>query len=100
MKSFTLLRIGLYVLLAWVCSFPLFAQDVVHKAPAPLYRDPVTDGAADPVVVWNQEAKSWWMLYTSAGQTWMRRMWRIVMERKLVWPNRQIMDKPGCIGEH
>ena len=64
MKSFTLLRIGLYVLLAWVCSFPLFAQDIVHKAPAPLYRDPVTDGAADPVVVWNQEAKSWWMLYT------------------------------------
>lgn len=64
MKSFTLLRIGLYVLLAWVCGFPLFAQDIVHKAPAPLYRDPVTDGAADPVVVWNQEAKSWWMLYT------------------------------------
>lgn len=41
----------------------LFAQSV-HVAPAPLYRDPVTDGAADPVVVWNPVDKCWWMLYT------------------------------------
>src|SRR6266540_257697 len=34
-------------------------------APKPLYRDPVYDGAADPVVVWNQQAKTWWMFYTS-----------------------------------
>ena len=32
--------------------------------PAPLYRDPVFDGAADPVLVWNPERKAWWMLYT------------------------------------
>lgn len=32
--------------------------------PAPLYRDPVTDGAADPVLVWNKQEKKWWMLYT------------------------------------
>src|SRR6476620_9005692 len=36
----------------------------VHIAPAPLYRDPVTDGAADPVIIWNRQEKSWWMLYT------------------------------------
>lgn len=36
----------------------------VRQAPAPLFRDPITDGAADPVVVWNKEEKSWWMLYT------------------------------------
>ncbi|MEJ7676964.1 MAG: family 43 glycosylhydrolase [Segetibacter sp.] len=36
----------------------------IHAAPAPLFRDPVTDGAADPVVIWNREEKSWWMLYT------------------------------------
>ncbi len=44
----------------------------------PLFRDPVHDGAADPVVVWNRERKSWWMLYTnrradladSNGVTW------------------------------
>jgi hypothetical protein len=35
-----------------------------HPAPAPMYRDPVTDGAADPVVFWNRQEKCWWMLYT------------------------------------
>lgn len=40
------------------------AADKIHIAPAPLFRDPVTDGAADPVVIWNREEKSWWMLYT------------------------------------
>lgn len=35
-----------------------------QKAPAPLFRDPVTDGAADPVMIWNREEGSWWMLYT------------------------------------
>ncbi|MDO8543171.1 MAG: family 43 glycosylhydrolase [Opitutaceae bacterium] len=34
-------------------------------APKPLYRDPVHDGAADPVVVWNPHAKRWWMFYTN-----------------------------------
>lgn len=33
--------------------------------PAPLYRDPMFDGAADPVVVWNRAEKNWWMLYTA-----------------------------------
>ena len=35
-----------------------------HKAPAPMFRDPVTDGAADPVVFYNHAEKAWWMLYT------------------------------------
>lgn len=64
MKHFTLLRICLCIGLSFLMGWPVHAQDVIHKAPAPLYRDPVTDGAADPVVVWNKEAKSWWMLYT------------------------------------
>jgi hypothetical protein len=34
-------------------------------APRPLYRDPVHDGAADPVVVWNRAKQAWWMLYTN-----------------------------------
>ncbi|MBI4659264.1 MAG: glycosyl hydrolase [Verrucomicrobia bacterium] len=34
-------------------------------APKPLYRDPVFDGAADPVVLWNPHAKRWWMFYTN-----------------------------------
>lgn len=36
----------------------------IHAAPAPLFRDPITDGAADPVIVWNRDEKSWWMLYS------------------------------------
>lgn len=39
------------------------AQQVRQPA-APLFRDPVFDGAADPVVIWNRHEKSWWMLYT------------------------------------
>jgi hypothetical protein len=34
-------------------------------AAVPLFRDPVHDGAADPVVVWNRARKTWWMLYTN-----------------------------------
>ena len=34
----------------------------VQTASVPLFRDPVHDGAADPVVVWNRARKTWWML--------------------------------------
>jgi len=34
-------------------------------APKPLFRDPVFDGAADPIVVWNPHVKRWWMFYTN-----------------------------------
>ena len=34
-------------------------------APKPLYRDPVYDGAADPVLVWNRADKKWNMFYTN-----------------------------------
>ncbi|MES2775987.1 MAG: glycosyl hydrolase [Bacteroidota bacterium] len=34
-------------------------------APKPVYSDPVFDGAADPVIVWNAEKKKWWMFYTN-----------------------------------
>ena len=47
-------------------------------AAVPLFRDPIHDGAADPVVVWNRARKTWWMLYTNrradlaggGGVTW------------------------------
>ena len=32
---------------------------------APLYRDPMFDGAADPVVVFHRERGEWWMFYTA-----------------------------------
>jgi hypothetical protein len=33
-------------------------------APKPLFRDPVYDGAADPVVIWNRGERKWFMFYT------------------------------------
>lgn len=32
---------------------------------APLFRDPVYDGAADPVIIWNRHEKQWWIFYTN-----------------------------------
>jgi len=32
---------------------------------APLFRDPMHDGAADPTVIWNRGEQSWWLLYTN-----------------------------------
>lgn len=31
---------------------------------APLFRDPIYDGAADPVIIWNPFEKTWWLFYT------------------------------------
>jgi hypothetical protein len=36
-----------------------------RPTPAPLYRDPIHDGAADPTLAWNREERCWWMLYTN-----------------------------------
>ena len=32
---------------------------------APIYVDPVLDGAADPTVIWNAGRREWWMFYTN-----------------------------------
>ena len=34
-------------------------------APAPLYRDPIFDGAADPSLIWNDKERAWWVFYTN-----------------------------------
>lgn len=36
---------------------------------APLFRDPIYDGAADPVIIWNHEANEWWLIYTNRRAT-------------------------------
>ena len=41
------------------------AEPAGNVAPKPLFRDPVYDGAADPVVVWNPHVRRWWMFYTN-----------------------------------
>lgn len=37
----------------------------MNESPAPLFRDPIYDGAADPTLIWNHQEESWWLLYTS-----------------------------------
>lgn len=34
-------------------------------APKPVFRDPIYDGAADPIVIWNPLVSKWWMYYTN-----------------------------------
>jgi len=53
----------LFLLFAFSAS--VYAQNQGILANKPLYRDPVYDGAADPVVVWNPKVKRWWMFYTN-----------------------------------
>jgi hypothetical protein len=36
----------------------------VEKAPAPLYRDLVFDGAADPAIIYNRDRNAWFIFYT------------------------------------
>jgi hypothetical protein len=42
-----------------VSSLPAHAD-----TPAPMFRDPITNGAADPTLVYNPLVKQWWMFYT------------------------------------
>jgi hypothetical protein len=58
----------------WVFGFLVFGfPNAQQKAEAgegkvaskPLYRDPVYDGAADPVLVWHPDEKKWLMFYTN-----------------------------------
>lgn len=55
------LALPLLVLVACTTPTPRCAPE---RTPAPLYRDPVYDGAADPALVWNPFRRVWWMLYT------------------------------------
>jgi hypothetical protein len=32
---------------------------------APLFRDPIYDGATDPTIIWNREERCWWIVYTA-----------------------------------
>jgi len=57
--------------LVFLCSLlgllatPFLAADPAAIAAKPLFRDPVFDGAADPVVIWNPSVQRWWMFYTN-----------------------------------
>ena len=48
-----------------VFTISIVSAQKQHIAPKPLFVDPVFNGAADPVVVWNKQAKKWFMFYTN-----------------------------------
>lgn len=80
-------------------------KETDNKAPKPLYRDPIHDGAADPVVIWNQKEKKWFMFYTNRranvegldGVTWVHGT-RIGIAESLdggvTWQYRGLCDIP------
>lgn len=41
------------------------AKEVLRIPKAPLFRDPIHDGAADPMVIYNEQEKAWYMFYTN-----------------------------------
>ncbi len=49
------------------CNADCSEQGVL--APKPVFRDPVYDGAADPVLLWNPQVQKWWMFYTNRRAT-------------------------------
>ena len=57
--------------LIWACLFgaacgtPPSRTRETRVPPAPLYRDPVFDGAADPSLIWNDKERAWWVFYTN-----------------------------------
>lgn len=64
-KSLLLFLLTFPLLHATLNSFCQQRDTTMRIAPAPLFRDPIYDGAADPVLVWNRAEKAWWMYYTA-----------------------------------
>ena len=52
-------------LAGWAEAQPQQNRPRGEVADKPLFRDPVFDGAADPVVVWNFADRQWYMFYTN-----------------------------------
>lgn len=66
-----------FILLLLFSEISLVAQEDIRLAQAPLFRDPIHDGAADPTVIYHREEKAWYVLYTNrranvdcAGVSW------------------------------
>lgn len=58
-------RLSLLLLFTSLFSAGAQTSKKAQTVPKPLYRDPVYDGAADPVVIWNKAEKKWFMFYTN-----------------------------------
>jgi hypothetical protein len=66
MKKLHLILVVLFAGIFLSASEPVNDSITPGKvAPRPLFRDPVYDGAAGPVVIWNDKEKKWFMFYTN-----------------------------------
>jgi beta-xylosidase len=68
-RSFLALRAGLVAYGCGEVKFNHFQYTGGVLAPKPVFRDPVFDGAADPIVIWNHIENKWWMFYTNRRAT-------------------------------
>ncbi|KQN39131.1 glycosyl hydrolase [Pedobacter sp. Leaf41] len=64
MKIFIYKKI-IFACLLLVSIFSVAQQKGTSLINKPLFRDPIFDGAADPVVIWNKSEKKWFMFYTN-----------------------------------
>ena len=57
---------GICTLFLFIGVFTARGQEPfdMRSIPAPLYRCPIYDGAADPASQWNSEEGEWWLVYT------------------------------------
>lgn len=68
-RGFFALRAGLVASGKGKVRFDNFQFTSGKLAPKPAFRDPVYDGAADPIVIWNPILEKWWMFYTNRRAT-------------------------------
>jgi hypothetical protein len=64
-KRTVVLALAVLALFGAACGPRAGAKADPRTPPAPLYRDPVFDGAADPSLVWNDKERAWWVFYTN-----------------------------------
>ena len=60
------------ILCVTIFALVIFLPAHSQKASAvkkPLFTDPIYDGAADPVIIYNKKKKTWWMFYTNRRAT-------------------------------
>lgn len=68
-RGFYALRPGIVAIGKQAARFHRFTYTAGVLAPKPVFRDPVYDGAADPIIIWNPSVKKWWMYYTNRRAT-------------------------------
>ena len=72
------------------------AKEEMRVAKAPLFRDPIHDGAADPMVIYNEQEKAWYMFYTNRRANVPKEPIG-VMEPGSAWQSARITGRTGIM---